>query len=401
MRRIIVLLIVLVLAVSSIVTFLLVRTEPKKITVPDDYPTIQAAIDNATAGDTVFVRSGSYYTTPFIPILIDKPLSLIGENPTTVVIAETGTLSPTGRTIVEVSASDVTVTGFTIKGGDSGIRTRGDRCRIIRNNVMNNYNGLTIGGDEHIISENNITENSYGISAITTDSLISGNNIFRNSIGIIIDESKDVTISENSLTYNGYNADEISQNNGSLLLRWTGPFNVYGNTIEDNKGYGIMFGEGCGSSSVYGNNITRNSIGVDLLNFVIGEGLDKIGLGNAVWKNNFVNNSQQVLAEKTFFYARNYEDYAWGTNGTDVVSWDQCNKGNYWSDYKGSGLYIIDEENVDHYPLMQAVYVSTESSPPLSQQEPFPVLPVAAAFVFIIIMATAGLLVYFKKIKKK
>lgn len=28
--------------------------------------------------------------------------------------------------------------------------------------------------------------------------------------------------------------------------------------------------------------------------------------------------------------------------------------GNYWSDYNGQGYYLIDEKNIDHYPLTQA-----------------------------------------------
>jgi len=37
--------------------------------VPDDYPTISAAVGNATEGDRIFVKNGTYYEQP---LLIDK-----------------------------------------------------------------------------------------------------------------------------------------------------------------------------------------------------------------------------------------------------------------------------------------------------------------------------------------
>jgi pectin methylesterase-like acyl-CoA thioesterase len=47
------------------------------IIVPDNYPTIQEAVDAATNGDTVFVRSGEYDED----VVIDsKSISLIGEH---------------------------------------------------------------------------------------------------------------------------------------------------------------------------------------------------------------------------------------------------------------------------------------------------------------------------------
>lgn len=37
-----------------------VKAQSKTIVVPDDYPTISSAIQNATNGDTVYIRSGTY-----------------------------------------------------------------------------------------------------------------------------------------------------------------------------------------------------------------------------------------------------------------------------------------------------------------------------------------------------
>lgn len=64
------LLVVLVVGLHS------VKASPKTIVVPDDYPTIEAAIENATDGDTIFVKKGIYEENP---LQINKTLSLIGE----------------------------------------------------------------------------------------------------------------------------------------------------------------------------------------------------------------------------------------------------------------------------------------------------------------------------------
>jgi len=56
--------VVLVLVfLTSVVTLqsATVKAQTKTIVVPDDYPTIQAAIGNASDGDTVFVKNGVHY----------------------------------------------------------------------------------------------------------------------------------------------------------------------------------------------------------------------------------------------------------------------------------------------------------------------------------------------------
>ncbi|MCZ2809141.1 MAG: pectinesterase family protein, partial [Candidatus Bathyarchaeota archaeon] len=56
------------------------------ILVPDNYATIQEAINNANEGDTIFVRAGTYYEH----VVVDKALSLVGENKHNTIIDGSG-----------------------------------------------------------------------------------------------------------------------------------------------------------------------------------------------------------------------------------------------------------------------------------------------------------------------
>jgi pectin methylesterase-like acyl-CoA thioesterase len=51
------------------------RTEPTTITVPDDYPTIQEAINAANPEDTIYVRAGAYVEN----VIVNKTVFIIGE----------------------------------------------------------------------------------------------------------------------------------------------------------------------------------------------------------------------------------------------------------------------------------------------------------------------------------
>jgi hypothetical protein len=47
-------------ATLCLIVYLPVKAESKTITVPEDFPTIQTAVDHAFAGQTIFVRNGVY-----------------------------------------------------------------------------------------------------------------------------------------------------------------------------------------------------------------------------------------------------------------------------------------------------------------------------------------------------
>ena len=351
------------------------KAENETVVVPDDYPTIQEAIDNAPVGGTVFVRSGDYRER----VQVTKPLTLLGEDPETTVISISG-LFPLVYGAIEVQADNVTISGFTLKSTWIGIWTPVDysepprsRCKIFNNNIVDNFrSGISIDGENHVIHGNNITGNGEsGIKLSSSNSTISGNNITGNDrLGIIINSCGNVTLSNNTIT----------GNSGGVNLGWDGPFYVYGNDITDNEGPGIEFAEGCYNSTVYQNNIARNNVGVNLLNFKASRA-ETIGWGNIVYRNNIVDNLQQAVVDKEWDLAEMFPEKS---SGTDLVYWDNEEEGNYWSDYQtkypnaaevgttgtGNTSYLIDENNADHHPLMNPVTISLTPPPYLEPRPP-------------------------------
>jgi CHAT domain-containing protein len=85
------------------------------ITVPDDYPTIQAAIDAAQPGDTVYVKAGRYIEN----LTITRPLNLVGEDRTKVIIQSEGLDQDV--IALGLSEGEAVITGVLVTGGRCGI----------------------------------------------------------------------------------------------------------------------------------------------------------------------------------------------------------------------------------------------------------------------------------------
>ena len=76
MRRTSALLFALILLISAFFCVLPVRAQSQTITVPTDYPTISAAVGNATEGDTIIVNDGVYDEET---MEINKTLNIISQ----------------------------------------------------------------------------------------------------------------------------------------------------------------------------------------------------------------------------------------------------------------------------------------------------------------------------------
>jgi len=174
------------------------------IIVPDNNQTIQEAINNANEGDTIFVRNQTYNEN----IIINKPVSLIGENKETTIINGT---NPTN--VIEVTADNVIITNFTIKNSGIGwpisgiLLSHAKNCKIYGNKLTNNNNGIRLyDSSNNTITGNNVTDNNVGIAAwdFSKYNNISENYVVYNSPGIWLYESSDNSVYGNEVTKNDF-----------------------------------------------------------------------------------------------------------------------------------------------------------------------------------------------------
>ena len=390
---------------------LTVPVKADTIVVPDDYFTIQEAIAHAMEGDTVFVKKGTYTVDENTTIVIDKTLSLIGEDPACTLILGANSERYENNIAIRLAAPNITVSGFTIANFVVAIAVANyyaepypSDCRIINNNIVNNSDGIRPQRNRLFISGNNITKNNVGISGYNTENvIITRNSIIENGYGVNIGECRNITVTENKISNNTY----------GLNLVYYGPYLICNNTISNNA-CGIRFAEACSNATVQGNNITQNAVGIALLIFPNAGDIVTRGVGNVIFGNRFINNTKQVTREKS---AYNYPPTT--RMGTDIVAWNNGTIGNYWDDYAGidadnDGIgdtaYIIDEDNKDYYPLMTQNIkepVTTSTSPPTSSPSPTAGLtPEQAPATVLIAVAIAAItfsiseLVYFKKRQK-
>jgi hypothetical protein len=131
------------------------------IKVPSQYSTIEQAIAEAFPGDVIEVASGIYYEH----ISIDKEgLKIIGEDCNSTIIDAKKEGVSIGAVVI-IIAKNVLLSGFTIQNCPNG-------------------DGVTVYGENATIIENNIRNNTVGIRLLAKDCKIARNNVYRNLQGV-------------------------------------------------------------------------------------------------------------------------------------------------------------------------------------------------------------------------
>jgi parallel beta-helix repeat protein len=240
--------------------------------------------------------------------------------------------------------------------------------------------------------------------------IIANNDISKcSSWGIYILRGINGTIINNDLSQNGraavnwysgsnllFSNNTIRNNAEGLILSHCNQVYIFKNNITDNEGVGITLLASCNNVTVYGNLVAGNGIGFALGSFDLpASGLfwvGTIGDDNYIFRNSFLKNLQQVFIGQS----------DGNISGVDLVSWDNGSVGNYWSDYSSkypdvseigaSGIgdtpYVIDDNNVDRYPLVHQVAISSidvNSAHNVPELSWFVVVPLLLSLFFVTI----------------
>jgi parallel beta-helix repeat protein len=235
----------------------------------EDYPTIQAAINNATAGATVLIAPGIYNES----IVVDKPLTIIG------LPGSAPTFSGGGSGIAITllpGASGSTIAGIVITHWDQGILIIDATNVKIYDNIMSlmNCNGITLEGSNaanNLIYSNILQDNTVAINltASSANDTIYKNIISSNNIGLSLESSGHTiyanTISENQIGINISNSNgNIIYHNNFINNNENAKSNQYSNTWDNGYPSGGNYWSVHTSPDLYsGSNTPQNNPGSD------------------------------------------------------------------------------------------------------------------------------------------
>jgi nitrous oxidase accessory protein len=331
-----------------------------------DVTSVQAGIDQAQPGDTVFVKEGRYIE---YDIRVNKRITLLGEDNAIIDGGEQGF-------VVVVEADDAIIKNIEVHNSKAGfmddyagiVVEGANDVRIENVRLVNNFFGIylaksqgTVLKDNHITaSYQRETNSGNGIHLwYTKDVEIKDNYVYGHRDGLYFEFVDGATISgnisEGNIRYGihfmysdncQYEDNTFRDNGGGVAVMYTSNVEIINNRFADNWGsaaYGMLLKE-INRSVIRGNTFENNSVGLYMeassRNEVIGNKFSQNG-----WAIQLMANSTDNLFNKNNFIANSFEV---STNSRQ--NFNEF-KGNYWSQYGGYDLNRDGIGDVPHRPV--------------------------------------------------
>ena len=355
-----------------------VKAQSKTIVVPDDYPTISSAIQNATNGDTVYIRSGTYTENE---LKITKSIFLIGEKPESTKInlnseKHDESLYPEFpylyRAIwydraMAVHADNFVLSGLTISTTGGDINITGNNNKIESNFISA---PLTVLGSNNKIVNNTLSSRPINIAGthcnFTLNKVSKGDVNFAGQYNIVsFNTLRDSfsAVSDESYFYSNFCLDAQY---GAFKVK--GNNNVLCKNVLDHFGDGLIL-IGYGNKAML-NNVTYCRIGIS-------PSADSIMYANYVAYNEWTINSRNAIINPygnlSFLVHNNFVDnryyQMWTMSMSNITDYlDNGKEGNYWNTYQGEdnnsdgvgdSPFYLDSTHLDRYPLINPFNLST------------------------------------------
>lgn len=413
--------ILLSLTIASTFTVLVepVKASGNTLIVPQDYPTINAAIGNATKGDTIQVKNGVYHENVFI----DRSVSLVGEDKASTIID-----CDSAGTVVWINADNTSISDFTMRNSgseftDSGIYVNNSQSVKLSDNIVigNNIGVYISESTNSTLEDNSLSGNKFNFGVYSSNiegyiqNIDESNTVDSKPIVYLINQSNKQTptnagyvaiVNCSGITVSGAFLEKNWQN---ILFAYTRNSTVIG--VTSTLGEDSIWLIESTNCTLQGVNITGNIWGgialVNSMGCIIKDSSLKANGGyglflsdssnNRFYHNNFISNPRQA--------------WLFGLNSN---SWDNGypSGGNYWSNYAGvdqkSGTnqnvtgsdgigdtaVVIAQNNIDNYPLIAPYTEQATAVTPLQLE--FSIMGTIAVLAVIVIFA-----VYYIKNRKQ
>jgi parallel beta-helix repeat protein len=252
-----------------------------------NYP-LEKAIEQAKPGETIHLEAGTY--SVITPLLIDKPLTLIGAGHESTIITSYATGSvihytgeglftlegiavqhkgdqPASAVLVEngeINFSNCRLTGATIIDNGNlaaGLFALGNATGSVKNCIVDNNlaAGIFLAGNSSFSLEDNICQGNDGFGIVFRENAggLALNNKCNNNVvaGFFLLSDGEIQLKNNECSHNG--AEEDSS--GGIIVRGTTKPILDGNTCTDNPAIGIVFREEAGGKAI-NNDFSRNGL---------------------------------------------------------------------------------------------------------------------------------------------